>query len=227
MRNQSVGAALLPLNQLSQSENQMAKKIVKSRTTAKAAVSRRAAPRAAVRTTARTSARAAKPALKVSARSVALAGIAAGVSAVDRAQNNAMKVYETIARQADALRSMTTQAAENLASKTGAFVREGQKLQAQAAKTAQSQAAVTAKEVKAFARKSQKALKSNVSKTIDATVANAKEGVTKLEHVFETRVARTLNTFGVPSAQNVRELQTRMADLQKALDQLNRRGVRV
>jgi hypothetical protein len=122
---------------------------------------------------------------------------------------------------------MTTQAAETLASKTGAFVREGQKLQAQAAKTAQAQAAVTAKEVKAFARKSQKALKSNVVKTIDATVANAKEGVTKLEHVFETRVARTLNTFGVPSAQNVRELQSRMADLQKALDQLNRRGVRV
>lgn len=201
----------------------MAKKIVKARTTAKTTAkttaSRRAAPRAAVRS--------AKPALKVSARSVALAGIAAGVSAVDRAQNNAMKVYETIARQADALRSMTTQAAETLASKTGAFVREGQKLQAQAAKTAQAQAAVTAKEVKAFARKSQKALKSNVVKTIDATVANAKEGVTKLEHVFETRVARTLNTFGVPSAQNVRELQSRMADLQKALDQLNRRGVRV
>jgi hypothetical protein len=51
--------------------------------------------------------------------------------------------------------------------------------------------------------------------------------VTRLEHVFETRVARTLNTFGVPSAKNVRELQTRMADLQKALNQLNRRGVRV
>ncbi|MCE2990877.1 MAG: phasin family protein [Burkholderiales bacterium] len=201
----------------------MAKKIVKARTTTKAAASRRAPPRAA----ARTATRAAKPAVKVSPRSVALAGVAAGVSAVERAQNNAMKVYETIARQADALRSMTTQAAETLASKTGAFVREGQKLQAQAAKTAQAQAAVTAKEVKAFARKSQKALKSNVVKTIDATVANAKEGVTKLEHVFETRVARTLNTFGVPSAQNVRELQSRMADLQKALDQLNRRGVRV
>ena len=201
----------------------MAKKIVKARTTTKAAASRRAPPRAA----ARTATRAAKPAVKVSPRSVALAGVAAGVSAVERAQNNAMKVYETIARQADALRSMTTQAAETLASKTGAFVREGQKLQAQAAKTAQAQAAVTAKEVKAFARKSQKALKSNVVKTIDATVANAKEGVTKLEHVFETRVARTLNTFGVPSAQNLRELQSRMADLQKALDQLNRRGVRV
>jgi hypothetical protein len=44
--------------------------------------------------------------------------------------------------------------------------------------------------------------------------------------VFETRVARTLNTFGIPSSQNVRELQMRMADLQKALNQLNKRGVR-
>jgi hypothetical protein len=31
----------------------------------------------------------------------------------------------------------------------------------------------------------------------------------------------------VPSAQNVRDLQARMAELQKALNQLNRRGVGV
>lgn len=62
---------------------------------------------------------------------------------------------------------------------------------------------------------------------MNTVMANAKDGVTKLEHVFETRVAKTLNTFGVPSAQNVRELQARMADLQKALNQLNKRGVRV
>jgi hypothetical protein len=164
---------------------------------------------------------------KVTPRSVAMAGIGAGVSAVERAQNNAMKVYTTIAKQAEALRNMTTEAADNLAAKTGMFVREGQKLQSQAADAAQAQAALTAKEVKAFAKKQQKVLTANVTKTIDATVANAKEGVTKLEHVFETRVARTLNTFGVPSAQNVRDLQARMADLQRALNQLNKRGVRV
>jgi hypothetical protein len=173
-----------------------------------------------------------KPAAKkapvnLSARSVALAGFGAGAAAIERAQGEAMKVYATIAKQAEAIRTMTTEAAENLAAKSGMFVREGQKIQSQAAAIAQKQADVTAKEVKAFAKKSQKALQANVTKTVDAAVANAKEGVTKLEHVFETRVAKTLNTFGVPSAQNVRELQARMSDLQKALNQLNKRGVRV
>lgn len=189
--------------------------------------------RAAPRVTRTTKAVAKKP-VAVSARSVAMAGIGAvGVSmnAIERAQGEAMKVYSTIAKQAEALRNMTTEAAENLAAKSdkfaGMFVREGQKIQSQAAATAQAQANATAKEVKAFANKSQKAFKANVTKTVDAAVANAKEGVTKLEHVFETRVAKTLNTFGVPSAQNVRELQARMADLQKALNQLNKRGVRV
>jgi hypothetical protein len=189
----------------------MAKKIIKRATTG------------STRTTRAT----AKKPVAVSARSVAMAGIGAGVSAIERAQGEAMKVYSTIAKQAEALRNMTTEAAENLAAKSGMFVREGQKIQSQAAATAQAQANATAKEVKAFAKKSQKALKANVTKTVDAAVANAKEGVTKLEHVFETRVAKTLNTFGVPSAQNVRELQARMADLQKALNQLNKRGVRV
>jgi lipopolysaccharide export LptBFGC system permease protein LptF len=192
----------------------MAKKIIK-----------RAAPRSTGTT--RTTKTTAKKPVAVSARSVAMAGIGAGVSAIERAQGEAMKVYSTIAKQAEALRNMTTEAAENLAAKSGMFVREGQKIQSKAAATAQAQANATAKEVKAFAKKSQKALKANVTKTVDAAVANAKEGVTKLEHVFETRVAKTLNTFGVPSAQNVRELQARMADLQKALNQLNKRGVRV
>jgi lipopolysaccharide export LptBFGC system permease protein LptF len=160
-------------------------------------------------------------------RSVALAGIGAGASALERAQGEAMKVYSVLAKQAEALRNMTSEAADTLAAKAGVFVREGKKIQNEAAITAQAQANGAAKEVKAFAKKSQKALKQNVAKSIDAAVANAKEGVTRLEHVFETRVARTLNTFGVPSAKNVRELQTRMADLQKALNQLNRRGVRV
>lgn len=162
----------------------------------------------------------------MTARSVALAGIGAGASALKRAQDEAMNVYATISKQAEALRTMTSEAADTLAAKTGMFAREGKKIQNKAAMTAQAQASGAAKEVKAFAKKSQKALKQNVAKSIDAAVANAKEGVTRLEHVFETRVARTLNTFGVPSAQNVRELQARMADLQKALNQLNRRGVR-
>ena len=59
-----------------------------------------------------------------------------------------------------------------------------------------------------------------------AILASAKEGVTRLEQVFEARVAKTLNTFGVPSSQNVRQLQSRMTELQKALGQLNKRGLR-
>jgi hypothetical protein len=188
----------------------MAKKTIKRTTT----------PRTAAKKTA------AVPA-SVTARRVALAGIGAGVSAIERAQGEAMKVYSTIAKQADALRSMTAEATETLLAKTGMFVREGKKIQHKAAVTAQQQANEAAKEVESFAKKSQKALKQNVSETIDAAVANAKEGVTHLEHVFETRVARTLNTFGVPSAQNVRDLQARMAELQKVLNQLNRRGVGV
>ncbi len=162
----------------------------------------------------------------VSARSVALAGVAAGVSAIERARGGAMKVYATIAKQAEALRNMTAEAAESLSAKTGMFVNEGKKMQSRAAAAAQTRAAETSKEVQLFANKSRKAFAKNMSKTIDATVENAKEGITRLEHVFETRVARTLNTFGVPSAHNVRELQSRMAELQKALNQLNRRGVR-
>ncbi len=164
--------------------------------------------------------------VKVTPRSVAMAGIGAGATAVERAQGEAMKIYTAIAKQADALRSMTTEAAETLATKTGLYVREGKKMQLQAVSMAQASADSTAKEVKAFAKKSKKALKASVVKTVDATIANAKDGVTKLEHVFESRVAKTLNTFGVPSAHNVRELQVRMADLQKALNQLNKRSLR-
>ena len=168
-----------------------------------------------------------KTATPVSPRSVALASVGASVTAIERVQSEAMKVYTTLAKQAEALRNMTTEAAETLSVKSGMFVREGQKIQSQAAAVAQAQANATAKEVTAFAKKSKKALKANATKTVNTLVANAKDGVTKLEHVFETRVAKTLNTFGVPSAQNVRELQVRMADLQKALNQLNKRGVRV
>jgi hypothetical protein len=38
-----------------------------------------------------------------------------------------MKVYSTIAKQADALRSMTAEATETLLAKTGMFVREAKR----------------------------------------------------------------------------------------------------
>jgi hypothetical protein len=157
------------------------------------------------------------------ARKMALAGL----GAAKRAQGEALKVYGMISRETERLGVMTSEAAQTLAKKANVLVREGQKIQAKAQVAAETKAREVAKEVKAFAAKQEKVLRKNLSGTVNTTAANAKEGITRLEHVFESRVARTLNTFGIPSSQNVRELQARMADLQKALKELNRRGVRV
>jgi Poly(hydroxyalcanoate) granule associated protein (phasin) len=150
----------------------------------------------------------------------------AGLGAATRVQDEAVKVYGLIANEAQRLTEMTNEAAETLAKKAGMYVGEGKKIQSKAAAVAEAKARDAAKEVKTFVKKSEKTLKQNIERTIGATVANAKQGVTQLEQVFETRVAKTLNTFGIPSSQNVRELQARMVDLQKALAQLNKRGVR-
>ncbi len=150
----------------------------------------------------------------------------AGIGAANRVQDEAAKVYGMLATEAKRLGEMTTEAAEALGKKAGVYVREGKKVQGQAAAVAQAKATEAAKEVKAFAKKSEKSFKQNVERTFNATVAGAKQGATQLEHVFETRVAKTLNTFGIPSSANVRDLQARMAELQKALNQLNKRGVR-
>lgn len=112
------------------------------------------------------------------------------------------------------------------AKKANRFVSEGAKMQSSAQAAAQAKALEVVKEIKTLAAKSEKAFKKNVKGTVDTTMANAKDGIIKLEHVFEARVAKTLNTFGIPSSKNVRDLQARMADLQKALVQLNKRGVR-
>lgn len=152
--------------------------------------------------------------------------VLAGLGAAERAQGEAMKVYSAIARETERLNAMTTQAAQALAKKANLFVREGQEIQSKVQAAAEAKAREVAKEVKAFAAKSEKSLKKGLQGSVNTTAASAKEGITRLEQVFEARVARTLNTFGIPSAQNVRELQARMSDLQKALVQLNKRGVR-
>jgi hypothetical protein len=161
------------------------------------------------------------------ARTVLLAGIGAAERAAARVQGNAMKVYGAIARETSRLSEMTTEAAQTVARKAGVFVAEGQKIQSHAQAAAESKAREVAKEVKAFAAKSDRSLKKSVKGAVNAIAANTKEGVTRLEQVFEARVAKTLNTFGVPSSQNVKELQVRMTELQKALAQLNKRGVPV
>ena len=160
------------------------------------------------------------------ARKVVLASLGAAERVAERVQGDAVKVYGVIARETERLSEMTAEAAQVLSRKANTFVREGQKIQSNAQAAAEAKAREVAKEVKAFAVKSEKKFMKNMKGTVNATAANAKEGITRLEHVFEARVAKTLNTFGIPSSQNVRELQARMTDLQKALNQLNKRGVR-
>ncbi len=199
---------------------------------AKAIIKKTAARRAPAKPTKVAASRATRAAktVKVEASTVASNAhkvLLAGIGAANRVQDEAAKVYGMLATEAKRLGEMTSEAADTLGKKAGIYIREGKKVQGQAAAVAQAKAAEAAKEVKAFAKKSEKSLKQNVERTFIATVANARQGVTQLEHVFETRVAKTLNTFGIPSGQDVRELQARMADLQKALNQLNKRGARV
>jgi predicted transcriptional regulator len=152
--------------------------------------------------------------------------VLAGLGAAKRAQGEALKVYGMLARETERLTEMTSDAAQTLSRKANVFVKEGQKIQTEVQAAAEAKAREVAKGVQAFAKKQEKVLRKNFTGTVSDTATTAKEGMTRLEHVFETRVARTLNTFGIPSSQNVRELQARMADLQKALNQLNKRGVR-
>ena len=175
----------------------------------------------------------AKAAVLISANPVKKA-VLAGLGAAERMQKRvkvqSTKIYggmvDVISRESDRLSGLGSDTAKAFAKKASLFVREGQKIQSNAQAVAEAKALEVTKEIKALAAKSEKAFKKNVTGTVNTTMTNAKDGIIKLEHVFEARVARTLNTFGIPTSQNVRELQARMAELQKALVQLNKRGVR-
>ena len=151
----------------------------------------------------------------------------ASLGAATRMQSEAVKAYDRLTTEAQRISEMTTEAASVLAKKANAYVREGKKVQTETVSAAEAKARDAAQEVAAFAKKQENSFKANVERTLATTMASAKEGVVQLEHVFETRVAKTLNTFGIPSSADVRELQARMADLQKALNQLNKRSVRI
>ncbi len=190
----------------------------KTSKTVKKPAARKPAPRKPAKPAAR--ARKAAPASPVQKM------LQAGKEAASRAQGEALKVYGAIAQEARRLSEMTRESAESLARHAGDMMNNNQELREKAAAAAKAQAAVAAREVKAFAKKSEKVLKENLGKKVDAAMAQTRDGVTRLEQVFEARVAKTLNTFGVPSAKEVRELQARMAELQKALNQLNKRYAR-
>ena len=196
------------------------------KTASKTAAKKPTARKATVRTFKSTAKGDAKSTKHAAKSTVAHRVVLAGLGAVERAQDSAKKLYGAIAKNTGRFTDMTTGAAQLLGEKAGVFVKEGQKIQSNVQAAAESKARELAAEVKAFAEKSQKSFRQNLKGGISATNASAMEGITRLEQVFEARVARTLNTFGIPSAQNVRELQSRMNELQKALHQLNKRGVR-
>ena len=127
--------------------------------------------------------------------------------------------FGAIAHETERLTQLTNETAQNLLGKANVFMKEGQRSNRSCKKQAEAKAMEVVKEVKAFAAKQQKAFKKNVTSTINAAMRMPRKASLASSKVFEARVAKTLNTFGIPSAQNVRELQTRMGELQKALTQ--------
>ena len=190
--------------------------------------------KARTKTTARTVRKASKsvkvPVNANPVKKAMLAGLGAAERMQARVKAQSTKIYggmvDVIARESGRFTGIGNDTAKAFTKKANLFVREGAKIQSNAQAAAQAKALEVVKEIKTLAAKSEKAFKKNVKGNVETAMANAKDGIIKLEHVFEARVAKTLNTFGIPSSQNVRELQARMADLQKALVQLNKRGVR-
>ncbi|MDX1570305.1 MAG: phasin family protein [Xanthomonadales bacterium] len=62
-----------------------------------------------------------------------------------------------------------------------------------------------------------------VEGTVSQVRGRATESWDKLEKIFEERVARALNSLGVPTAKDVKELTKRVEELQKAVDEYNRK----
>ena len=92
---------------------------------------------------------------------------------------------------------------EILTEKAQTLVAEGKKIEARV----KAVAAEKAQEAQAFA-------KAKTNQTMNS--------ISRLEGVFEERVGRTLNTFGIPSSKQVRTLIVRMEELQTSLNQLKR-----
>jgi poly(hydroxyalkanoate) granule-associated protein len=96
---------------------------------------------------------------------------------------------------------------EVLADQAGVLVAEGKKIEARV----KAAAIVKAKEAQSAAKSFAKSKSTETAQTLN-----------KLEGVFEDRVSRTLNTFGIPSSKQVRELIVRMEELQSSVNQLKR-----
>ena len=93
--------------------------------------------------------------------------------------------------------------AEVLADQAQALVVEGRKIEARV----KAAAVERAREARAVAK---------------ARAAATLVSLGKLEGAFQAGVGKTLNTFGIPSSAQMRELTARMAELQASLSQLKR-----
>lgn len=87
------------------------------------------------------------------------------------------------------------------------LVQEGQELESKTRKTTSSRV---------------NEVRGAVEGTVGQARARATESWDKLEKVFEDRVARALNSLGVPTSRDVQELSRRVEELQRAVDQYNR-----
>jgi poly(hydroxyalkanoate) granule-associated protein len=81
-------------------------------------------------------------------------------------------------------------------------------------------------ETRGAAEKALRELLGNTKATIDARVGqvrgHANDALENLEKIFQTRVHRVLTQLGVPSAEEVESLSTRVSALNDSVKQLNR-----
>lgn len=90
-----------------------------------------------------------------------------------------------------------------------ALVKEGQELESKTRESASSRV---------------HEVRGAVEGTVNEVRGRASESWDKLEQIFEQRVARALNSLGVPTSKDVKELTKRVEELQKAVDEYNKKA---
>jgi poly(hydroxyalkanoate) granule-associated protein len=144
---------------------------------------------------------------KSAAKATATRKVAAKNLSVGQVADSAQKVWLAGLGAVAKAQANSGKIVETLADQAGVLVAEGKKIEARVL----SVATAKAKEAQSAATKFAKAKSEETAQTLG-----------KLEGVFEERVSKTLNTFGIPSSRQVRELIVRMEELQSSLNQLKR-----
>lgn len=156
---------------------------------------------------ARTTKSTVKKAVRKPAARVSKAKVTAKNLSVGQVAESAQKVWLAGLGAVAKAQANSGKIVETLADQAGVLVAEGKKIEARVV----SAATAKAKEAQAAAKSFAKAKSAETAQTLG-----------KLEGVFEERVSKTLNTFGIPSSKQVRELIVRMEELQSSLNQLKR-----